>query len=99
MKINPFKIGVAAFLACFISVSAATAAIPDLTESMTQGQFAVWLVSAVGALDKLPADYTDQDAIDFFMKLNLQPVEGWKKNEVITKNFLASLLATTAWLH
>jgi len=92
MKINVFKIGFAAILACFISVSTATAAVPDLSEGMTQGQFAIWLVAAVGALDKLPADATEQDAIDFLTKLNVQPKEGWKKNEVITKVFLASLL-------
>jgi len=93
MKTNAFKIGFAAILACFISIaSTANAAVPDLSEKMTQGQFALWLVAAVGASDKLPAAATEQDAIDFLTKLNVQPKEGWNKNEVITKAFLASLL-------
>ncbi len=92
MKTNVFKIGLAAILACFISISTASAAVPDLSENMTQGQFALWLVAAVGASDKLPASATEQDAIDFLTKLNIQPAEGWKKTEVITKAFLASLL-------
>ena len=92
MKTNPFKIGVAAFLACFISVSAATAAIPDLSETMTQGQFAIWLVNAIGASSKLSAAPSEQEAINFLKKLNIIPAEGWDKDAVITKQFLASLL-------
>jgi len=59
---------------------------------MTQGQFALWLVEAIGASSKLTAAPAEQDAIDFLMKLNVQPKEGWKKNTAISKQFLASLL-------
>lgn len=91
MNKNPIKVGLAALLALMISFSA-NAAIPELSENMTQGQFAIWLVHAVGASSKLPATPTEDDAIDFLMKLNVQPKEGWQKNSVITKQFLASLL-------
>lgn len=92
MKTDAFKIGLAAILACFISISSATAAIPDLSESMTQGQFALWLVNAIGASSKLSAAPTEQEAIDFLKKLNVIPTDGWDKDTVISKKFLASLL-------
>jgi len=93
MKTNALKVGFAALLACFISLSSvATAAIPDLSENMTQGQFAIWLVNAIGASDKLPAAPSEEDAIDLLKKLNIIPTDGWSKNTVITKQFLASLL-------
>ncbi len=95
MKTSPIKVGLAAFLALFISYSA-TAAVPELNENMTQGQFALWLVHAVGASIRLPASATEQDAIDFLTKLNVQPREGWDKKAVITKQFLASLLGDDA---
>jgi len=93
MKSSTLKIGLAAMLALFIGFSTtAQAAVPELSENMTQGQFAVWLVHAVGAASKLPAAPTEQDAIDFLKKLNVQPSDGWQKDEVITKKFLASIL-------
>ena len=93
MKTNVFKIGLAAFLACIISISStANAAIPDLSESMTQGQFALWLVNAIGASSKLSAAPSEQEAIDFLKKLNVIPKDGWDKSAVISKQFLASLL-------
>ena len=93
MKTSPLKIGLTTLLACFISFSAvANAAIPDLKEDMTQGQFALWLVNAIGASSKLSAAPTEQEAIDFLKKLNIIPEDGWDKDTVITKAFLASLL-------
>ena len=96
---SPIKAGVALFLACLISAGNAMAVtvVPELSEKMTQGQFAQWLVAAIGASSKLPAAATEQDAIDFLkLKLNVQPKDGWDRNVVITKQFLASLLGDDA---
>ena len=88
---NPIKTALSFIMVCLVATSA-MAAVPELSEKMTQGQFALWLVNAVGASSKLPAIPTEQDAVDFLMKLNISPKDGWKKNAPITKEFLASLL-------
>ena len=62
------------------------------TQEWTQGQFALWLVEAAGAISKLPPAATGVDAITFLNKLGVAPEGGWKKDEKITKEFLLSLL-------
>ena len=52
----------------------------------------MWLVKAAGALSKLPAAATRDDAIKFLTKLGVVPEAGWKKDDKISKEFLLSLL-------
>ncbi len=93
MKTSRLKLTVALImLVSLVSGVATAAATPELSEKMTQGQFAVWLVQAIGASSKLSAAPSEQQAIDFLTKLNIQPKDGWSKNTVLTKQFLASLL-------
>ena len=59
----------------------------------TQGEFALWLVKQIGALDKLPPAALGQDAINFLFNLGIAPKDGkWDANAPITKEFLISLL-------
>lgn len=64
----------------------------ELKEGMTQGQFALWLVKAIGASSKLPPAPGPEDAIKFLTQLGSVPEGGWKKNEVMSKEALISLL-------
>ena len=89
MKRGMMKILLLALIVCFSTSSVLHA---EIKEGMSQGDFALALVKAIGALAKLPSGANGQDAIDFLIRLNVQPKEGWKKDAVITKQFLASLL-------
>lgn len=71
---------------------APAAALADLSPDMSQGAFALWLVKAIGASGKLPPAATEQDAIDFLLKLGVYPEGGWDKDAPISTDFLASLL-------
>ena len=79
----------------FISFSfypATSQAEVELAEGMTQGDFGLWLVKAVGAQAKLPPAASGEDAIAFLSGLGVIPEGGWQKNEAISKEFLSSLL-------
>ena len=64
----------------------------ELKEGMTQGDFALWLVKAIGAQSKLPPAGQAEDAIYFLTQLGSVPEGGWQKGEALTKEALASLL-------
>lgn len=64
----------------------------ELKEGMTQGDFAMWLVSAIGAESKLPPAYGAEEAIKFLTDLGAIPEEGWQKGEEMTKELLTNLL-------
>lgn len=84
------------------------AEIPELKEGMTQGDFALWMVQAIGALQKLPPGATAEEAIAFLggepdprsgqpasglaMGMGIIPEGGWQKDEPMTKELLAGLL-------
>lgn len=90
MKRNFFKVLViSAFAFCFVFTSLSFAA-PK--EGMSHGNFAFWLVKAVGAMYKLPPGASEQDAFDFLAKLGMVPKDGWKEDGVINKDTLLSLL-------
>lgn len=83
--------------------NAAQAEIVELKEGMTQGDFALWMVQAIGALQKLPPGAKGEEAIQFLggqpdprsgqsTGLGIIPEGGWKKDEPITKELLATLL-------
>lgn len=75
-----------------LMVIAPVAFTAELGPDMTQGQFALWLVKAIGASSKLPPAATEDDAINFLLGLGVYPEDGWKKDEAISNEFLASLL-------
>ncbi len=64
----------------------------DLKQGMTQGDFAAWLIKAIGAESKLPPAFGPEDAITFLTQLGSIPEGGWKKNEEMTTQGLTSLL-------
>ena len=64
----------------------------QLEEGMTQGDFALWLVKAVGAMYKLPPGADAQDAISFLTRLGMVPQGDWQWDQKITNDFLASFL-------
>lgn len=80
----------------------------ELKEGMTQGDFALWLVKALGAQNHfLQAGETNpkaavnllvnpaagpEEAIKFLTELGSVPEGDWKKNEPITTEWLAGLL-------
>ena len=64
----------------------------DITQESTQGEFALWLVKAIGAQDKLSPAASADDAIEFLTKLGVIPEGGWKQDEKITKELLGSFL-------
>lgn len=76
---------------CMLVLPAVVHAAP-VEGTTTQGEFALWLVKEVGAMSKLPAAPTGQDAIDFLTELGIVPDDGWKQDDAITKEFLSSLL-------
>lgn len=80
------------FVFCFMFASFAQAEIGSVSEDMTQGDFALWLVRAVGAMYKLPPGANDKDAVAFLTTLGLVPQGNWQTDEKISKEFLASLL-------
>ena len=64
----------------------------ELGAGMSQGDFALWLVKAIGAQSKLPPAATAEDAINFFTQLGVVPEGGWQKGEEMTVEALASLV-------
>lgn len=72
--------------------TALQAAEVELSDGMSQGDFAVWLVKAIGATSKLPPAATGEDAIAFLTGLGVIPEGGWQKDEPISNELLASLL-------
>ena len=76
----------------FFSGPATLQAQVELKEGMTQSDFALWLVDAIGAMSKLPPAATGEDAIKFLSELGAAPDGGWKKDEPISNEVLASLL-------
>ena len=70
----------------------ARAAESELKEGMSQGDFARWLIKAVGAEDRLPPAFIAEDAIKFLSELGVVPEGGWQKEQAVTKEFLQSLL-------
>ncbi len=85
-----FVVVVGFFVTALPTTSFAESGVP--TEEWSQGQFALWLVKAAGALSKLPPAGTGTDATNFLSRLGVVPEGGWKKDEKITKEFLLSLL-------
>ncbi len=97
------SLSVFALLAFLFAYPITTQAV-ELKEGMTQGEFALWLVRAIGALQepdpqhgigiksKLPPGANADDAINFLTELAVVPKDGWKKDEPITKELLADLL-------
>lgn len=81
------------FALCFMVTSVAMA---ELAEGMPQGDFALWLVKAVGATYKLPPGARAQDAIAFLTKLGMVPQGDWQPDGKVTKEFLTSLLDLSA---
>lgn len=95
MKSSTMRVGVLlVLLASFISFTGIAQAAEEgiAQEGMSQGDFALWLVKAVGAQSKLPPAATAEDAIAFLTKLGIVPEEGWDKDSELSKETLASLL-------
>ncbi len=96
MRRHILSLGVLFFVIVGFSVTAApTTSLAQSgapTEEWSQGQFALWVVKAAGAISKLPPAATGSDAIVFLTKLGVIPEDGWKKDGKITKEFLLSLL-------
>jgi len=80
------------FLVAFVFAVPMQANAEGLSQDMTQGQFASWLVKAMGAQGQLSPGATGQDAIDFLFKIGVVPEEGWDEEAKIDRKFLASLL-------
>gem|GEM_PF-6356647 len=89
MSRNTFKM-ISVFVVCLMMASVCFAAQP--TVGMNQGEFALWLVKAVGAMGKLPTGANAEDAFDFLADLGMVPQGGWQADGTVTKEFLASLL-------
>lgn len=79
-------------LGLFITLPATSQAQVELKEGMTQGDFALWLVQAIGAQAKLPPAAGADDAIYFVTQLGAVPETGWQKDEEMTSQALADLL-------
>jgi len=76
----------------FITLPATSQAQVELKEGMTQGDFALWLVQAIGAQAKLPPAGGADDAIYFLTQLGAVPEGGWQKDDEMTTEALADLL-------
>lgn len=76
----------------FLLVLPALSQAVELTQGMTQGDFALWLVKAIGAESKLPPAYGAEDAVNLLTQLGSIPEGGWQKNEEMTAGALAGLL-------
>lgn len=97
MKRITVSLGIMFVLAFLLAVPTSVQALDiELKEGMTQGDFAIWLVKAIGAENKpeskLPPAYGAEEAIKFLTDLGAAPEEGWQKGEEATKELLASLL-------
>jgi hypothetical protein len=103
MGTKPVGLLILSLLAFSFAYPTTTQAV-QLNEGMTQGDFAVWLLKAVqgygpqamGPGTQLqappPPAFQADEAIDFLMNLGIQPAGGWKKDEPLTKEALASML-------
>ena len=85
------SLGIVFALGLFLTFPATLQA-EDLKEGMSQGDFALWLVKAIGAQTKLPPAATGEDAVKFLTSLGVIPEGGWQKGDPLTKEVLASLL-------
>lgn len=92
MRRQIVSMGLLTCLALFLALPATLHAAIELADGMSQGDFALWLVDAIGAKSKLPPAADGQDAIDFLTKLGSIPEGGWQKKEPMTKELLSSLL-------
>ena len=81
-----------AIILSFNTPAISHAAETELAQGMTQGQFALWLVKVIGALENLPPAADEQDAIEFFERLGIVPEGGWDRDAELTREVLASLL-------
>lgn len=62
----------------------------DVTQNMTQGEFALWLIEEAGGLRLLPTAANGQDAINFLIGIGIIPEGGWHADELVTDDFLRS---------
>ena len=85
------SLGILFFLGLFLAVPLTSQAEVELKEGMSQGDFALWVVKAIGAQTKLPPAATGEDAIKFLTSLGIIPEGGWQKDEVLSNEVLASL--------
>lgn len=93
MKNLTLSVGILFVLAILFAFPGTSRAEIELKEGMTQGDFALWLVDAIGGLSKLPPAAQGEDAIKFLTdQLGIAPEGGWKKDDPMTKELLASLL-------
>lgn len=92
MRRSIVTLGILFICALFIAVPTTVQAQPELSEGMSQGDFALWLVKAIGAQAKIPPAATGEDAVKFLTSLGIIPEGGWQKDEPITNELLASLL-------
>lgn len=92
MRRQYVSLGILFFLGLFLALPATSQAEIELKEGMTQGDFALWLVKAIGAQTKLSPAATGDDAIKFLTSLGIIPEGGWQDDEVITNEILAGLL-------
>ncbi len=63
----------------------------DLGE-MTQGEFALFLVGLLDAEGLLPDAAVENDAIEFLEDLGIEPEDGWKADEPLTREDLVYML-------
>ena len=93
MRRHALSLGILFIVGLFLVAAPALHAESGMpTKEWSQGQFALWVVKAAGALSKLPPAATGADAVAFLTKLGLVPEGGWKKDEKIDEAFLSSLL-------
>lgn len=93
MRRHIVSLGILLFaFALLMTVPATSQAQVELKEGMSQGDFALWLVNAIGAAGKLPPAATGEDAIAFLSGLGVIPEGGWQKDEAVSNELLASLL-------
>ncbi len=98
MRRHMWSLGILLVGSLFLTMVPATLhAEIELKEGMSQGDFALWLVNAVGAMGKMSERYpaaTGKDALDFLTSLGVAPEGGWgKSDEALTKEMLCGLMA------
>lgn len=91
MKGKIVSLGILFFLGLFLAVPLTSQAEVELKEGMSQGDFALWIVKAIGAQTKLPPAATGEDAIKFLTSLGIIPEGGWQKDEALSNEALVSL--------
>lgn len=92
MNRKTVAVGLLFVLVSFLALPLSSMAQVEFKEGMTQGDFALWLVEAIGAQTKLPPAATGEDAIAFLTQLGSIPEGGWQKDEAMSAEALASLL-------